>query len=108
MKQNHKLWEWIFTILSILATLFSIFWFVLIIFYTKQESNLGTGLSIAVGIIFQVIGSIIGVLFSIVGIVFYFIVKKKIKEKQNKGLLFTNIITSLINILLFIILLLIV
>ena len=108
MNKNLKLFEWIFTILSILATLFSIFWFVLIIFYTKQESNLGTGLSIALGIIFQVIGSIGGLVSSIIGIVFYFIVKKKIKEQQNKGLLIVNISVLVINILLFIILLLII
>lgn len=108
MNKNYKLWEWIFTILSFLAVLFSIFWFILIIFYTKQESNLGTGISIALGIIFQVIGSIGGIVSSIIGIVFYFITKKKIKDKQNKGLLITNISMIIINFLLFIILLLIV
>ncbi len=108
MNQNLKVFEWIFTILSFLAVLFSLFWFILIIFYMKQESNLGTGLSIALGIIFQVIGSIVGIVSSIIGVVFYFIIKKRIKEKQNKRLLLANVSISSINILLFIILLLIV
>lgn len=108
MKNNLKIWEWIFTILSSLTFLFSLLWFVLIIFYTRQESNLGTGLSIAVGVIFNVIGSIISEVMSIVGIVFYFIVKKQNKEQQNKGLLITNITIMLVNIILFGILLLIV
>lgn len=103
-----KILECVFTIIAIIALIIGIAFFSYTIYYTMQESNLGTGISIALGLIFYVIFGGISIVSSIIGIIITLIERKKVKTKTNKRLLISNSIIGIFSLLLFLILLVVV
>lgn len=108
MNKVLRIFEWIFTIISILAIVFGIIWFGYIVYYTMQESNLGTGFGIAFGLIFNLIADGVCLASSIIGIILCLIERRTIKDLANKGLLISNITMIVLSLVLFLIILILV
>ncbi len=111
MNKGLKITQIVLMALSIIALLFTIYWFLYVLYYFNDPSygsELGTGLGVAFGLIFELIAGGINMVLSAIGLVLSLIIQKREQNKTNKILLILNVSFLILPILLSVILLIIV
>lgn len=104
MRTVSKTMQIIFFVISSIAFVFALYFFIMaMINYVPsgEESDLSTGLSFAVALIFNVISDMVVAFFSIINLIIHFVLKKKAEVNFKKWFGITNIVFIALSVIMF-------